>query len=40
MTATLAYTKLFEELDYRENEGLADAEARFGVPVEHALIER
>jgi hypothetical protein len=26
--------------DYREDEGLADAEARFGVPVEHALIER
>ena len=26
--------------EYREDEGLADAEARFGVPVEHALIER
>ena len=26
--------------DYRENEGLADAEQRFGVPVTHALIER
>src|SRR5215210_6442507 len=28
------------ERDYRENEGLADAEQRFGVPVTHALIER
>ena len=28
------------DLDYRENEGLADAEARFGVPVTHALIGR
>jgi nucleotide-binding universal stress UspA family protein len=26
--------------DYREDEGLADAEARFGIPVTHALIER
>ena len=26
--------------DYREDEGLADAEARFGVPVVHALISR
>jgi hypothetical protein len=26
--------------DYREDAGLADAEARFGVPVEHALIGR
>ena len=26
--------------DYREAEGLADAEARFGVPVTHALISR
>jgi hypothetical protein len=26
--------------DYREDEGLADAEARFGVPLTHALIER
>ena len=26
--------------DYREDEGLADAEARFGVPVSHALISR
>jgi hypothetical protein len=26
--------------DYREDAGLADAEARFGVPVTHALIER
>jgi hypothetical protein len=26
--------------DYREVEGLADAEARFGVPVTHALISR
>ncbi|MEO8686865.1 MAG: hypothetical protein ABI611_01440 [Solirubrobacteraceae bacterium] len=24
--------------DYREDDGLADAEARFGVPVTHALI--
>ena len=28
------------DLDYREDEGLADAEARFGVPLTHALIER
>ena len=26
--------------DYREDDGLADAEARFGVPLTHALIER
>ena len=26
--------------DYREDEGLADAEWRFGIPVTHALIER
>ena len=26
--------------DYREDEGLADAESRFGVPVIHALISR
>ena len=26
--------------DYREDEGLAGAEARFGVPVTHALISR
>jgi nucleotide-binding universal stress UspA family protein len=26
--------------DYREDEGLADAEQRFGVPVVHALIQR
>ena len=26
--------------DYREDEGLADAEARFGVPVTHAEISR
>jgi hypothetical protein len=26
--------------DYREDEGLADAAARFGVPLTHALIER
>jgi hypothetical protein len=26
--------------DYREDEGLADAEQRLGVPVTHALIER
>ena len=26
--------------DYREDEGLADAEERFGVPVTHAMITR
>ncbi len=26
--------------DYREDDGLADAESRFGVPVTHALIGR
>jgi hypothetical protein len=26
--------------DYREDDGLADAEERFGVPVTHAVIER
>jgi hypothetical protein len=26
--------------DYREDEGLADAEERFGIPVTHALIGR
>jgi hypothetical protein len=26
--------------DYREDEGLADAEARFGIPVSHAVIGR
>lgn len=26
--------------DYREDEGLADAQERFGVPVEHAVIGR
>ena len=26
--------------DYREDAGLADAEARFGIPVTHAVIER
>ena len=26
--------------DYREDDGLADAEQRFGVPVEHAIIGR
>ena len=26
--------------DYREDEGLADAESRFGIPVTHALISR
>jgi hypothetical protein len=26
--------------DYREDEGLADPEARFGVPLTHALISR
>ena len=26
--------------DYREDEGLADAESRFGVPVSHAVIGR
>jgi hypothetical protein len=28
------------ETDYREDEGLADAEERFGVPVTHAEISR
>jgi hypothetical protein len=28
------------ERDYREDEGLADAESRFGIPVTHALIGR
>jgi hypothetical protein len=28
------------DLDYREDEGLADAEQRFGVPVTHAQIGR
>jgi hypothetical protein len=28
------------ERDYREDEGLADAEKRFGVPVTHAVIGR
>ncbi len=28
------------ERDYREDEGLADAEQRFGIPLTHALIER
>ena len=28
------------DLDYREAEGLADAEERFGVPVTHAQISR
>ena len=28
------------DLDYREDEGLGDAEQRFGVPLTHALIER
>jgi hypothetical protein len=28
------------ERDYREDDGLADAEARFGVPVTHAVIGR
>ena len=26
--------------DYREDDGLADAESRFGIPLTHALIER
>jgi nucleotide-binding universal stress UspA family protein len=26
--------------DYREDDGLADAESRFGIPVTHALISR
>ena len=26
--------------DYREDDGLADAEDRFGIPLTHALIER
>ena len=29
-----------EDRDYREDAGLADAEARFGVPVTHAVIGR
>jgi len=28
------------DLDYREDQGLADAETRFGVPVTHAQISR
>jgi nucleotide-binding universal stress UspA family protein len=28
------------DLDYREDQGLADAEERFGVPVTHAQISR
>jgi hypothetical protein len=28
------------ERDYREDEGLADAEERFGIPVTHAMIGR
>jgi hypothetical protein len=28
------------ERDYREDEGLADAEQRFGIPITHALIGR
>jgi hypothetical protein len=28
------------ERDYREDEGLADAEERFGIPVTHAVISR
>jgi hypothetical protein len=28
------------DLDYRENQGLADAEERFGIPVTHAQITR
>jgi hypothetical protein len=28
------------DLDYREDQGLADAEQRFGVPVTHAQISR
>jgi hypothetical protein len=28
------------ERDYREDEGLADAEERFGVPITHAVIGR
>ncbi len=28
------------DLDYREDDGLAHAESRFGVPLTHALIER
>jgi hypothetical protein len=28
------------DLDYREAEGLADAEERFGIPVTHAVIGR
>jgi hypothetical protein len=29
-----------DERDYREDEGLADAEERFGIPVTHAVIGR
>jgi nucleotide-binding universal stress UspA family protein len=29
-----------DERDYREHEGLAEGEARWGVPVTHALISR
>jgi hypothetical protein len=29
-----------DDRDYREDDGLADAEVRFGVPVTHALISR
>jgi hypothetical protein len=29
-----------DDRDYREDEGLAEAEERIGVPVTHALIER
>ena len=29
-----------EDLDYREDAGLAEAEERFGVPLTHALISR
>ena len=29
-----------QELDYREDAGLADAESRFGIPLTHALISR
>ena len=36
----VVYAHPEEDLHYRADDGLADAEARFGVPVEHALISR
>ena len=44
MTSSCRWTSLIfshaGEKDYREDEGLADAERRFGVPVTHAEIAR